>query len=120
MSTPGTGPNWVLYLTGTDAGAPVLVLDADIEVLSGAPWGGGVATGIAYPEGGGFGGSYGVSLISGLPVSPLTGTGVLYFDGRQSGGGGINSGVLDTNQNFLPALVSTDLTAQFFICGSGN
>ena len=46
--TNGTGPAWVFYMTTT--GGPALMLDADIEpTLASGLFGGGVATGIAYP-----------------------------------------------------------------------
>jgi hypothetical protein len=98
----GTGPAWVFYMT--TAGGPALMLDADIEPNL---FGGGVATGIAYP------------VVSQSSFSGLYGT---IFTQNQLGGevdvvgeitansNAISSGVLD----FSNAIVDdTSLTGTF-------
>ena len=112
----GTGPQFVMYLTGN--GEPVLVLDNDMEPFLNGGLAGGVATGLAYPTTAGvsLAGKYGISFTQNFNATEADATGQICANGSsvvcQSGSADTFSGTVDQTVGFSPQGPNT-LSAAF-------
>lgn len=127
----GTGPALVFY--ATESGGPLLILSADVEPsLASGLFGGGVATGIAYPvvAGAPFSGSYGTiftqnlegiesDVVGKFSVAGNTLSGVLDIGNGPSGPQADDPSLSGTIQNSaISGRLTVSLTDNFFISAS--
>jgi hypothetical protein len=112
----GTGPEFVMYMTGN--GDPVLVLDNDTEPSLNGGFAGGLATGLAYPTTAGVSltGKYGVSFTQNFNTTEADATGQICANGSsvvcQGSSANTFSGTVDQTVAFSPQGPNT-LSATF-------